>query len=627
MADTTPAPIPQSEAAEAPAPASSQPKMNRSQTLNKLYALPAPLRTFPLPTLVPHNPISLFHILYVWLSQTINPPTSHLETPYQGWWSPETRSVHVTDSRSIRGLWEQGFYGKGSLSRSEPSWILGQRARTNNKGKVTSEEVTKQRRAARQQTKWERARKEREAIEQRLLEEAEAALAAETANNGDSTSTEEEVLFESDTSVTVSEGYGESVRDTKIWQSPVGPSELLSLPNSSLDLNKYTSDTTRTVKDGFEMVSDSLAAIEAFAAPVGPQQILALPNSKNGIPQKELAPLEDDEERLQATHHTLAKAAAHLFPESRMNGNGSAHGHGLNGHAKTTDSYINGHTNITDDAINGSVHSDDTAHTSNFTPNGSAMTNGTPRTPKMKRQKSVRFSPTVEKNTFIQNEPPSPEHATITAAIEVEAEPLAEPLEIEEQEHFQITLEEAFFLTYSLGVLTVLDPVTRSPISNKDLFTLFRKSSYFPPLTNPGLAPDDPFILNYVVYHHFRSLGWVVRGGVKFAVDFMLYNRGPVFSHAEFAVVILPSYSDPYWSTDAWLQNYVKEKEKRTWAWFHCINRVITQVKKTLVLVYVDIPKPLEEGVESDIGVDGVLGRYKIREVVTQRWLSNRQRD
>jgi tRNA-splicing endonuclease subunit Sen2 len=622
MADTTPAPVTQSEVAGAPAPASSQPKVNRA-AVNKLYALPAPLRTFPLPTFVPHNPISLFHILYVWLSQTVNPPSSHFETPYQGWWSPETRSVHVTDSRSIRGLWEQGFYGKGSLSRSEPNWMNGKKARTTNKGKATSEEVTRQRRAARQQTKWERARKEREAIEQRLLEEAEATLAIETANNADSTSTEEEAISESDTSVTVSDVNGELIGgDVKTYQSPVGPLELLLLPNSSLDLAKSSSNISRTANNGFKSVSNPFSAVEAFVAPVGPLQILAMPNSDAELPDKDVVPLEDNDERIQATHHSLVNTDEESLPELKMNGNGSAHG--LNGHANMIESYMNGYSSITDEIIDGSVHSDDTAHTSNFTPNGSAMSNGTPRTPKMKRQKSVRFSPTVEKNTFIQNEPPNPEHATLLiTTIEDELE----SVEIEEQEHFQLTLEEAFFLSYSLGVLTVLDPVTKSPISNKDLFTIFRKSSYFLPVTNPSLAPDDPFMLNYVVYHHFRSLGWVIRGGVKFAVDFMLYNRGPVFSHAEFAVVILPSYSDPYWSSDSSLQDYVKGKEKRTWAWFHCINRVISQVRKTLVLVYVDIPKPSEDGVEDDIGVDGVLAQYKVREVVMQRWLSNRQRD
>lgn len=44
---------------------------------------------------------------------------------------------------------------------------------------------------------------------------------------------------------------------------------------------------------------------------------------------------------------------------------------------------------------------------------------------------------------------------------------------------------------------------------------------------------DNPFLLNYVAYHHFRSLGWVVKSGIKFCADFLLYKRGPAFSHAE----------------------------------------------------------------------------------------------
>ena len=47
------------------------------------------------------------------------------------------------------------------------------------------------------------------------------------------------------------------------------------------------------------------------------------------------------------------------------------------------------------------------------------------------------------------------------------------------------------------------------------------------------LSPDNPFLINYAVYHHYRSLGWVVRGGIKFCADFLLYKKGPVFTHAE----------------------------------------------------------------------------------------------
>jgi tRNA-splicing endonuclease subunit Sen2 len=58
-----------------------------------------------------------------------------------------------------------------------------------------------------------------------------------------------------------------------------------------------------------------------------------------------------------------------------------------------------------------------------------------------------------------------------------------------------------------------------------------------------------------------------------------------------------------------------------------CINRVITQVKKTLILAYVDIPRPLEAEEEAKMGIDAILKRYKIREVVMKRWSSTRMRD
>jgi hypothetical protein len=44
---------------------------------------------------------------------------------------------------------------------------------------------------------------------------------------------------------------------------------------------------------------------------------------------------------------------------------------------------------------------------------------------------------------------------------------------------------------------------------------------------------DNPFVVHYVVYHHFRSLGWVIKSGLKFCTDYLLYKRGPVFTHAE----------------------------------------------------------------------------------------------
>ena len=612
-----------------------RPHLSRMQQLNKLYALPAPLRTFPLPTFVPHNPLSLFHVLYVWVSQTIQQPSSHFETPYHGWFSPETRSVHVTDSRSIRGLWEQGFYGKGTLSRSEPNWLNREKNQRGSKAKTTSEEVTRKFRVQRQQMKWERARKEREAIEQKLMEEAEAELAQGTTGTETTTSTHLEAPVEDQVISTGMGHYGAAVTDEpRVVLPPIGPMELLSLPNSYTDLENDFSTGNGQIREPWNStylagLSNAKGGTLPHAAPVGPFQRLALPNSDDdpffvdAISSDSSCFVEEETIAHNTNGHAVKGDDIKIISTSslKVNANDVVNGLGIDGHAKTAEVNIE-EIDLKDEDVSGSSHSDDTTDANSVRRSGPVLANGCPGTPKIKRQKSVRFSPTVEKNTFIQSEPPSPEKGA-TGTITVEEEPLV----IRDQEHFQLTLEEAFFLSYALGTLTILDPTTKAPISSQDLFSLFRKSAYYPPLSNPALAPDDPFMINYVVYHHFRSLGWVVRGGVKFSMDYMLYNRGPVFSHAEFGVIILPSYSDPYWKSDVFLQNYVKGKERRSWSWLHCINRVITQVKKTLVIVYVDIPKPLNADEEERLGVDGVLSRYMIREFVMKRWSPNRMRD
>lgn len=614
---------------------------SKSEQLNKLYALPAPLRTFPLPTLVPHNPLSLFHILYVWLSHTVNPQPSHFDPLYQGWFSPETRSIHVTDTRSIRGLWEQGFYGKGSLSRSEPSWLDREKTRRGTKEKITSEEITRKRRVERQQTKWERARKEREAIDQRLSEEAEASVQLDYESPPDAPieQTLPGDLEEPRTALSLSEANVEHTnveypsRQIKIvsaklslpekegYAPPIGPLELLALPNSlpELAINEcYVEDFDKKFVERF------------YKPPVGPLELLALPNSiRTYLPvvKASLENLNQEahlEVEAQMNGHVKAADRMEIVPEYKINRGEAAetNGLGIDEPVKIDELEIVGGSDTNDETNEGSVHSEETGDTSATPPNGSSIINGALLTPKIKRRKSVRFSPTVEKNTFLQSEPPSPEHAAnVTTTIE------EEPLVLQNQEHIQLTLEEAFFLSYAFGALTILDPETKSPISTKDLFSLCRRTSYFPPQANPPLAPDDPFMVNYVVYHHFRSLGWVPRSGIKFSVDYMLYMRGPVFTHAEFGVLILPSYSDPYWSSNPFLRNYVKGKQERTWAWMSCINRVITQVKKTLILAYVDIPKPLEAEEEAKMGIDAILKRYSIREVVMKRWSSTRFRD
>lgn len=72
-----------------------------------------------------------------------------------------------------------------------------------------------------------------------------------------------------------------------------------------------------------------------------------------------------------------------------------------------------------------------------------------------------------------------------------------------------LSLEEAFFLSYALNCLQVLDLASKF-LSNKVMWNLFQESQ-------PNFAET------YVAYHHLRSQGWVVKSGLKYGGDFCKY--------------------------------------------------------------------------------------------------------
>ena len=70
----------------------------------------------------------------------------------------------------------------------------------------------------------------------------------------------------------------------------------------------------------------------------------------------------------------------------------------------------------------------------------------------------------------------------------------------------------------------------------------------------------------------------------------------------------------------------------RAWEWVSAKARVLGQVRKTLVVAWVEVPATGEvEEVwgEGGGGVDvgRLLKLYKIREVIMKRWIPNRERD
>jgi tRNA-splicing endonuclease subunit Sen2 len=446
----------------------------RRPNFHEIHAKPLPLDVYPLPAFIPHNPISIVRIAVSLLSHSLFPPKSHTVV-HRAYFSPQTQSIHVTDAASIRALWEQGFWGKGSLSRSEPQWLAGEKKKRGVAESKTSAEVTLNRREERKQFKLERARAQREAIEQQLRQEGK---------------------LDADGSI------DELVEEGQIAESPRG--------------TLYTPEAEDVVT-------------------------------------------------------------------------------------------------VSGDAISSEIG-----------------------------KKLSEDSPSWEASEAVASE----------------------EVEIQDQEHLQLTTEEAFYLAYSLGALSVVgestdegEDASLDPYPTWYLLRLYAAHATFPvpeaelqqlklaygqstialsPSVGlvPSVEPDNQFILRYVVYHHFRSLGWVVRPGIKFAVDYLLYLRGPAFHHAEFAIMIIPSYSDPYWTEAPDVESNFEERKKvlgkKDWWWLHRVNRVQTAVFKTLVLVYVEIPAPwdrdtTQDGLKVDIG--SVLKKYTVREILVRRWSPNRNRD
>ncbi|KAK0562622.1 tRNA splicing endonuclease subunit sen2 [Tilletia horrida] len=223
-------------------------------------------------------------------------------------------------------------------------------------------------------------------------------------------------------------------------------------------------------------------------------------------------------------------------------------------------------------------------------------------------------------------------------------------IDIMELERMQLSLPETFFLAGMLGVLQVYDALNR-PFSIASLYhtllqtalPLDQRASVSPSDGAPSmpaqiqqeryLRPDNPFLLHYVAYHHFRSLGWVVKSGLKFCVDLLLYKRGPVFSHAEFAVLVVPVYEDPEDAKSAPFDPpLLNTSGDLDWIKFHTFNRVNSHVQKTLILAHVHIPALSKTPSLYLASPEEMVSRLKsgqlwsVREVVIRRWSPARMR-
>ncbi|XP_068224700.1 uncharacterized protein [Palaemon carinicauda] len=182
--------------------------------------------------------------------------------------------------------------------------------------------------------------------------------------------------------------------------------------------------------------------------------------------------------------------------------------------------------------------------------------------------------------------------------------------------HLELLPEEAMYLSYALGCLVVEKEWVAQgrPQQFKGKQKQGSKEFTIDQLWRKLVNDDQKFVARYAVYHHYRAKGWVVRSGLKFGADYVLYPVGPPFYHAQFTVMIQCVWSDTNARDDS------LSSREMSWTNFSATERLNTHVKKTPLISYVLRPRSLtSEGLYKI----SCLKSLVVKEVVLSRWDPN----
>ncbi|NXI58801.1 SEN2 endonuclease, partial [Chloroceryle aenea] len=165
-------------------------------------------------------------------------------------------------------------------------------------------------------------------------------------------------------------------------------------------------------------------------------------------------------------------------------------------------------------------------------------------------------------------------------------------------EYLQLSLEEAFFLVYALGCLSIY--YGEEPLTILKLWEVFSE-----------VKPD--FKTTYMAYHYFRSKGWVPKVGLKYGTDLLLYRKGPPFYHASYSVI-----------AELVDDNFEGSLRRRlSWKSLSGLNRTTVNASKELMLCYLIRPSDMTE---EEMSTPECMKRIKVQELIVTRWVSSRER-
>uniref|UniRef100_A0A8D0KM10 tRNA-splicing endonuclease subunit Sen2 n=1 Tax=Salvator merianae TaxID=96440 RepID=A0A8D0KM10_SALMN len=137
-------------------------------------------------------------------------------------------------------------------------------------------------------------------------------------------------------------------------------------------------------------------------------------------------------------------------------------------------------------------------------------------------------------------------------------------------EYLQLSLEEAFFLVYALGCLSIY--CNKVPLTILKLWEIFSEA-------------QPKFKVTYMAYHYFRCKGWVPKVGLKYGTDLLLYRKGPPFYHASYSV-IAELVNDDFEGSSC---------RPLSWKSLSGLNRTTANVSKELMFCYLIKPSEMTE--------------------------------
>ncbi|XP_014807152.1 PREDICTED: tRNA-splicing endonuclease subunit Sen2 [Calidris pugnax] len=165
-------------------------------------------------------------------------------------------------------------------------------------------------------------------------------------------------------------------------------------------------------------------------------------------------------------------------------------------------------------------------------------------------------------------------------------------------EYLQLSLEEAFFLVYALGCLSIY--YGEEPLTILKLWEIFSE-----------VKPN--FKTTYMAYHYFRSKGWVPKVGLKYGTDLLLYRKGPPFYHASYSV-IAELVDDNFEGS---------LRRPLSWKCLSGLNRTTVNASKELMLCYLIRPSDMTE---EEMSTPECMKKIKVQELIVSRWVSSRER-